>query len=166
MRIFFSALFASLCFASFAQKSNDKEDINTLLNNWHLAAAKGDGKTYISAMAENGVFIGTDATEYWTRDAFWKFAEPYFKKGPAWDFKPIKRHVFLSADGKIAWFDEVLDTWMELCRGSGVLIRQPDGNWKIAQYVLSVTVPNDVVNDVIKVKREIETTQKEIIKAQ
>ncbi|HLN96612.1 MAG TPA: nuclear transport factor 2 family protein [Flavobacterium sp.] len=161
MRVFLLAFFASLCSASFAQKSNDKEAINTLLDNWHLAAAKGDGETYISTMTEDGVFVGTDATEHWDRKAFWEFAKPYFEKKTAWDFKPLQRHIYLSADGKIAWFDEVLDTWMQLCRGSGVLLKQPNGQWKIAQYVLSMTVPNEVANDVIKVKTDFEVKQRE-----
>ncbi|UMY66159.1 MULTISPECIES: nuclear transport factor 2 family protein [unclassified Flavobacterium] len=166
MRVFLTLCATALTLWVSAQKANDTDAIHHLLNTWHENAAKGNGDAYIAAMTDDGVFIGTDATEYWTREAFWKFAEPYFKKGAAWDFKPLKRHVYLSADGKIAWFDEVLDTWMELCRGSGVLIRQADGSWKIAHYVLSVTVPNDVVDDVIKVKHNIETKQKDVIKSQ
>ena len=40
---------------------------------------------------------------------------------------------------------------MSLCRGSGVLIKD-NGKWQIVQYVLSMTVPNDLANDVTKLK--------------
>ena len=53
----------------------------------------------------------------------------------------------------MAWFDELLDTWMQLCRGSGVAVKTPDG-WKIAHYVLSLTMPNDTIQEAIALKRE------------
>jgi hypothetical protein len=39
---------------------------------------------------------------------------------------------------KTAWFDELLNTQMKICRGSGVLVKI-DGKWKIKHYVLSMT---------------------------
>ena len=58
-----------------------------------------------------------------------------------------KRHSF--------WFDELLNTQMKICRGSGVLLKV--GNeWKIQHYVLSMTVPNEEVNAAIKIKAPIE----------
>ena len=44
---------------------------------------------------------------------------------------------------------------MKICRGSGVL-EKIKGKWKIKQYVLSMTVPNDVSGEVIKIKTPIE----------
>jgi hypothetical protein len=44
---------------------------------------------------------------------------------------------------------------MKICRGSGVL-EKISGKWKIKQYVLSVTVPNEVVDEVTKIKTPIE----------
>jgi hypothetical protein len=38
---------------------------------------------------------------------------------------------------------------MGVCRGSGVLEKTASG-WKIRQYHLSVTVPNEVIRDFIK----------------
>jgi SnoaL-like domain len=64
--------------------------------------------------------------------------------------RPRNRTVPVSADGRYAWFDELLDGWLGVCRGSGVLRRRPDGGWGIVQYKLAMTVPNDRANDVIK----------------
>ena len=44
---------------------------------------------------------------------------------------------------------------MKICRGSGVLV-QEKGQWKIKHYVLSMTVPNENTNDVVKIKAPIE----------
>ncbi len=50
----------------------------------------------------------------------------------------------------MAWFDEALDTPnMGPCRGSGVLVRAGD-TWRIAQYNLSVPIPNDLVDEFTK----------------
>ena len=53
----------------------------------------------------------------------------------------------------MAWFDELLDTWMQLCRGSGVAVKTEDG-WRIAHYVLSMTMPNEEVDGAVALKRE------------
>lgn len=124
-------------------------DVNTFLDNWHLAAAKADAPAFFGAIADDGIYIGTDAGERWTKAEFFKFAKPYFDRGSAWDFKPRDRDVHQSADGNTVWFSELLDTWMGVCRGSGVLQKTPSG-WRISQYHLSVTVPNDIIRDFIK----------------
>ena len=83
------------------------------------------------------------------------YSKPHFEKGKAWTFTSLKRNITFSNDGKYAWFDELLDTQMKLCRGSGVL--EKIGNqWKIKQYVLSMTIPNDVSTEIIKIKSPIE----------
>ena len=141
-----------------------KADISKVLDDWHKAAADGNFNGYFGAFSKDGIFIGTDASENWNLDQFKAFSKPYFDKGKAWDFKPVERHIFVSADGKTAWFDELLDTWMKLCRGSGVLVKH--GNeWKIAHYVLSMTVPNDVVQESVKIKAKIEDAYLEKVRA-
>ncbi len=138
--------------AAFAQ-TTEKAEVAAVLDKWHRDAAKGDGKAYFGAMTDESIYIGTDATENWSLDAFKAFSKPYFDKGQAWDFTAVERNIYFSADGKTAWFDELLDTWMKLCRGSGVLLKQKDGSWKIAHYVLSITIPNDNSLEVIKIKK-------------
>ncbi len=49
----------------------------------------------------------------------------------------------IAVRGDVAWFEEDLETQnLGPARGSGVLVRGPEG-WRVAQYVLSITVPND-----------------------
>ena len=131
----------------------ESEKVSSVLDAWHHAASKADFDTYFSLMTEDGVFLGTDATENWQNQEFRNFSKPYFDKGKAWSFTTVERNVYLSADKKFAWFDELLDTQMKLCRGSGVL-KKIDGEWKIAHYVLSIAVPNENVGDLIKLKKQ------------
>lgn len=146
-------------------QADEKKIINTLLDGWHAAAAKGDYNGYFGKIAEDGIYIGTDATENWDKTAFSSFSKPYFDRGKAWDFKALERHIYVSKDGKTAWFDELLDTWMKVCRGSGVL--QKDGkDWKIKHYVLSMTVPNDVTQEVLPIKGKVEDALIEKMKSE
>jgi len=122
--------------------------IAAMLDDFHLAAAQADETRYFAHFDEGAVFLGTDATERWTKTEFEAYAHPYFAKGKAWSFHATRRAITMSPDRKTAWFDEDLATPnLGPCRGSGVLLLK-DGAWKIAQYNLSVTVPNGVMKDV------------------
>jgi ketosteroid isomerase-like protein len=142
--------------ASFANAQNtEKDKINQTLDTWHKAAADVKFDNYFNAMADDAIYIGTDATENWTKPDFKVWAKPYFDKGTTWNFTALERHIFFDKSGKVAWFDELLNTQMKICRGSGVLVKVGK-DWKIQHYVLSMTIPNDEVDAVVKVKAPIE----------
>ncbi len=132
-----------------------KKNINKLLDDFNTFAANADFDRYFDCFAEESTFIGTDATEVWNKKEFKDWAKPYFDKKTTWNFKSLKRNIHFSKDGNYGWFDEILDTQMKICRGSGV-VEKINGKWKIRQYVLSVTVPNEVVDEVTKIKAPIE----------
>ncbi len=119
--------------------------INALMNSWHNAAAIADEKVFFDSMLSGSYYIGTDATERWEKEEMRVWSKKFFDRDVAWAFKPLERHIFLSDNKQIAWFDETLDTWMGICRGSGVVEKTTDG-WKIRHFVLSICVPNEVVN--------------------
>ena len=125
--------------------------VNDVIEKWHRDAADCNHASYIGAMTSDGVFIGTDATERWTTAEFSAWCKPHFDKKKSWDFKTVSRNIDLADDGLAAWFDELLDTKMGVCRGSGILFKK-DGQWKIAQYVLSATIPNDIMKKVTALK--------------
>ncbi|MFO0554538.1 MAG: DUF6265 family protein [Polyangiaceae bacterium] len=113
------------------------------LDAWHAAAAAADETTYFALLDESAVFLGTDATERWTKAEFLAYAHPHFAKGKAWSFKAARRSVVIDAPGTLAHFDEDLVTaGLGPARGSGVLIKRASG-WKIVQYNLALVVPND-----------------------
>ncbi|AYZ11429.1 hypothetical protein EGY05_05590 [Chryseobacterium arthrosphaerae] len=133
----------------------EKKEISAMLDAFNVAAAKADYNTYFSYFADESTFIGTDATEIWDKKAFMVWAKPHFDKKKTWNFTALKRNIYFSKDGKLAWFDELLDTQMKICRGSGV-VEKINGQWKVKQYVLSMTVPNDVVDKVVAEKTALE----------
>ncbi|RYG03640.1 MAG: hypothetical protein EOO07_31720 [Chitinophagaceae bacterium] len=138
--------------ALIAEKEKANAGINALLDSLNSAAAQADYKTYFKCFTANATYNGTDATENWTQQTFMLWAKPYFDAKTTWNFKSVKRNIYRSeAHDDIAWFDELLSTQMKICRGSGVVIKE-DGKWKIQQYVLSMTIPNSKLDEVVKIK--------------
>lgn len=151
--LFIAILSMSFSHGQNKQVSASQKAINTVLEDWHKAAADADFDAYFNKMTADSHFIGTDATENWQFEEFKAFSKPYFDKGKAWSFTTIERNIFIEKNAKIAWFDEHLKTQMGICRGSGVL-RNVDGQWKIAHYVLSIAVPNENVTALTSMKKD------------
>ena len=135
---------------------NKVKAIDQLMTQWHEAAAKADFNSYFGTLHENSFYMGTDATERWNKKDFAAFSKPHFDRKKAWNFTALERNINISKDGKTAWIDELLDTQMKICRGSGVLVFE-NGRWQIIQYVLSMTVPNDISNEVTRMKSSEES---------
>jgi hypothetical protein len=160
---YFSLVLFPVFISSYGQGS--RGDVNQFIDAWHMAAAHADARTFFDSMAEGAIYIGTDATERWTKSEFVTFAKPYFDWGKAWDFpacagkKPRDRDVHVTSDGQYVWFSEFLDTWMGVCRGSGVLISAGE-EWKLEQYHLSVTVPNAIIKDFISLVDNFDKKEK------
>jgi len=131
-----------------------KINVQTVLNDFHDAASKADRKRYFGHFAKDAIFLGTDPGERWTVKEFDKYVRPYFKKGKGWTYHPRNRHIYYSDDKKTAWFDEELfNMSYGTCRGTGAL-RIEDGKWKIAQYNLTIPIPNSLAKEVVKMIRE------------
>ncbi len=132
-----------------------RQAIGAMLDSFNIAAANADYIRYFNFFTDDAIFIGTDATERWIKAEFMEWAKPYFEKKRTWDFKAMNRHISFGEHNDIAWFDELLDTQMKICRGSGVVVLQ-SGAWKVKEYVLSVTVPNALIDSVVKIKSAID----------
>ena len=129
----------------FAQSiGSELEAINRVLDSYHEAASQADWDTYFDLMSEDGVFLGTDATERWPKEVFREYAVG--RNG--WTYIPEDRHVNLTPDGNSAWFDEILySEAYGTSRGTGVLIKTSDG-WKVSQYHLTFPVPNELAREI------------------
>ncbi|WP_282088230.1 nuclear transport factor 2 family protein [Aquimarina algiphila] len=136
--------------------AQQKTEINNILEKWHKAAADANFDAYFGLMTKDAIFIGTDPTENWTNADFKAFSKPYFDKGKAWSFSTLERNIFVENDMSIAWFDELLDTQMGICRGSGVVQKTNQG-WKIKHYVLSIAIPNENVKEITELKKTFDT---------
>jgi len=125
----------------------ERRAIGDVLDDWHAAAAASDEERYFGHLSNDAIFLGTDATERWNPVEFRRYAHNSFAAGRGWRMRSIRRAVTLRGD--VAWFDEDLETAnLGPSRGSGVLERDADDRWRIAQYNLAITVPNERFREV------------------
>ena len=120
------------------------QKLNQFIDGWHDDAAHAR-LAYFDKMTADAVYIGTDQSERWTRDEFKIWAKPAFSRPGAWAFTVINRHIAMTEDQSVLWFDEQLQTKMGVCQASGV-VRQTAVGFKIAHYQLSLTVPNALID--------------------
>ena len=153
MKNIFPLLILISCIA--CQNKNDDEIISLLnqkIDNWHNAASKANFDDYFNFISNDGIFIGTDLSERWTKTEFSNFSKPYFDKGKAWSFSAKERSIRLNKIKTIAWFDEVLDTWMGDCRSTGVLSINNE-QWQLEHYQLSVTIDNELMPQFLEITK-------------
>jgi ketosteroid isomerase-like protein len=132
-------------------KGKEEKAIDAALDDWYDAAAKTDVERYLGHLADDSVFLGTDATERWDKTEFRAFVEPRFRKGKGWTYHAVRRLIVIEKEGGSARFEECLaNEKYGAMRASGVLVEQADG-WRIAQYHLALLIPNDVFVDVTNV---------------
>ena len=143
----------SFFLVSFLKPEDRVSELNFIVDEWHLAASNADFDNYFSPMNDSFIFLGTAPGERWGKDEFASFSKPYFDKGTAWDFKASNRHWQLSKNKKIAWFDEDLSTWMQGCRGSGIMVKKK-GEWKIEYYNLTVLIENEKMTEFIDLRKK------------
>ena len=120
--------------------------VNAFVDEWHDDAAHAR-PAFFDKIAADGVYIGTDKMERWTRDAFREWAKPAFARPVAWAFTPLQRHVQFSTDRRLIWFDEQVRSSMGILQASGVM-RPRAERFEIVHYQLSIAVPNDVIPQV------------------
>ena len=160
MRFYLLALFSVISIAVVAQKNpsgsvakvTPEDRLNSLMDTWHKNATLAKFDEYFAATSDNFVFYGTAPAEKWDKEAFKTFCKPYFDSTRTWKFTPSNRVWNFSKDGKTAWFDEDLQTWMLDCRGSGVCEKTKHG-WKLAYYNLSVVIENEKIQEFIKLRK-------------
>ena len=125
-------------------------EIAALLDGLHTAAAEADGETYFGLFTPDAQYRGTDVSELWTVEEFRAYAQPYFSQGRGWTYAARERHVAIAPTdcACVAWFDEILDSESYgTSRGSGVVVRDADGVWRIAYYALTFPIPNALARD-------------------
>ena len=66
-----------------AQALSHQQGIKTL-DQFHQAAAQANFDKYFEGFAEDGVFMGTDGSERWTKRQFQDYVKVYFDQGKGW----------------------------------------------------------------------------------
>ncbi len=133
-----------------AADTPEEEAAAAVLDALHGAASRADGATYFDLFTPDATYIGTDVTEHWSIAEFRAYAEPYFNRGRGWTYTPRSRSLTLAPlDCRcVVWFDEALDSQSYgTSRGTGVLVRGEDGQWRIALYALTFPIPNALARD-------------------
>jgi hypothetical protein len=124
------------------------------LDDFHAAAAAADENRYFAHFAPHAVFLGTDGDERWDVGAFRAYAHPHFANGKGWTYEAVRRAIDSAPDGNVVWFDEDLkNAHLGRARGTGVLVRV-NGRLLIAQYNLTVPIPNARMDAVVKLVDE------------
>ena len=150
MRVFI--LFFLSLNTHFLSAQQDVKKLDEVIYNWHKAASDAQFDSYFKYLSDDFIFLGTAPGERWTKKEFQEFSKPFFDRGKAWDFKASNRIWNFSKDGKTAWFDEDLATWMQGCRGSGVCIKTK-GVWAISYYNLTVLIENEKIKEFIELRK-------------
>lgn len=125
-------------------------EIAQVLTAFHQAAANAKFESYFAQLADSAIFLGTDGQERWTKAEFQNYVKPHFSKGRGWLYQATERNISDTPIAEVKIFDELLvNSNYGKCRGSGVMVLTKQG-WKIAQYNLSIPVPNAIAQQVVE----------------
>lgn len=120
------------------------------LDAFYKAGAGANESAFIAQLAEDAVLLGVDGGARLQGQSLRDYVSASFgsgsvTNGDTWAYHSSDRQIRLSADGSVAWFDEALQhEQFGTGRASGVLIAN-GGNWKIAQYNLTLPLPGAAV---------------------
>ncbi len=119
-----------------------------LLRDVHLAKAEGDGERFFGLFASDAVILGTDRAERYSVAAWRAIFGPYYARGSGRPATiPVEQHVYLSPDGDMAWFEELVERQnLGRMRGTGV-IAKVEGAWKFVHYNFVLIVPAELAED-------------------
>ena len=120
-----------------------KELANSTLRNFNEAIRRGDAEDMGRLSTQTGFFIATDDSEQWSMpEACKKLQETFEKDGRGWRLDPIKREVRQIESGIYTFFEQLEHPAYGPMRASGVCVQNSDGLFRVAEYVLSCSVPN------------------------
>ena len=129
--------------------------VNAFVDEWHQDAAHAR-PAFFDKIAADGIYIGTDKTERWTKESFREWAKPAFARPTAWAFTPLHRNIRFTPDRQVVWFDEQVRSSMGILQASGV-VRATAERFEIVHYQLSIAVPNEVIPQVTGIIERLES---------
>ncbi len=123
--------------------------VRGVLDDFHRAAARADREAVFEHLASDAVFFGTGAGDRFSRAEL----RARFAEVAPWLGEVYERHVYVSADGELAWFDERLRGNLgELC-ASGVLRATRADRWQIVQYHVGMHLPLELLPELLPIVR-------------
>lgn len=125
----------------------DHAEIRAILVKHLIAAATRNADLLQEAFTPEAIFVGTDDEENWTIDQYVQLLEG---SENGWDMTNCtERFIYeiVPAYGNVAgFFETVVHEEYGPMRASGIVVRNSEGKWQIAHYVLSFSIPNRVVD--------------------
>ena len=150
-----TAITILLIFSSALAEQQEENTINSVLDDFHSAAASADEERYLDHLTEDAVFMGTDEWERWPKNPdFRAYVNRRFQNGVGWNYESVERKVRISQAGNVAWFDEVVFSATHgRFRGTGVLVKIDD-IWKINHYALSFLILNENWQEIVELTKK------------
>ncbi len=119
----------------------------SVLNDVHRARFEVDGERFLGHFAPDAILLGTDRSERLTMARNRAFVRLYWARDQGPTSTPIEQHVYLSPDGNLAWFEELVDReHVGQVRTTGV-IAEIDGTWKFVHYNLVILVAQEMAEE-------------------
>ncbi len=138
--------------AAVVSESEAAAAVESVLADFHLAAWNADPQGAIEHLAPDAIFLGPDAADRFDTDEL----RERFSDVIGWLSEATERHVVVSADETLAWFDQRLESrQLGELRATGVLRFAndrpagggPAGSWQIVQYHVAMPVPNELLGE-------------------
>lgn len=133
--------FGLLVGALIAVPASAQSSPQAALDAFYKAAAAANESEFIAVLAADAVLLGIGDEGRLQGQPLYEYVSESFASGGNWRYSVNDRQIRQTDDGSVAWFDESLQSdGLSPGRASGVLV-QDDGNWKVAQYNLTVSQP-------------------------
>lgn len=124
--------------------------VGVALDALHSSASAADGAAFFERLDPDVVWIGSAASDRWTRTGLQALATPLFEAGEGWTVTARARQVWLAPDpcDCLAWADEELESDVfSTAVGNALMRRGEDGEWRVWRYALTYPIPNDLARD-------------------
>lgn len=128
-----------------ADQTESKAQVAAALDALHRAESEADLDHFLAAFAGDAIFLGTDASEAWTKADLRRDLGQRFGSDGGWTFEVEDRVIGISDDGDSAWFKEIvhyIEGDYEL-RPTGTMVRR-GGVWRIVHLHMGIPIPNDL----------------------
>ena len=128
-----------------ANMGDAEEAVFRVLDSVHAAHANGNADQFFRNFAHDAVLFGTAPGERWNLEEYRAFSADAFARQVSRPREILTRHIVISDDASLAWFDERQRRAGDLeLRSSGVL-RHDDGQWQLVQFRVALPLPNELV---------------------
>lgn len=123
-----------------------KDSVTALMNRYHRSMLNKDADGLLATISDNGLVLGTDPDEAWSKDELSKYLVEPFSDSSKFQPYTVIREVRPGPDGKTALaIEQYIFTQISSrlpVRGIAYVVKK-DGRWQIDTYSLSIIPENE-----------------------